>query len=62
MEKVKVFYAVNNRICGVGEELQTAMDNWLIDNPFIEIIRVLQDASGRMDHHLTITIFYKELN
>ncbi|MBI1999473.1 MAG: hypothetical protein HYS74_02380 [Parcubacteria group bacterium] len=55
MERVKVFYARN----GAGQ-LEKNINEWLDSmGDKIEITRTMQDASGRMDHHVTITIFYK---
>lgn len=55
MERVKVFYAVDN---SVGLEKQ--INDWLeLAGATVEITRVLQNASGRLSHHVTITIFYK---
>lgn len=52
MEKVKIFYECNN-----AAELERRINEWLDSNK-VNITRVLQDASGRLDHHVTITIFY----
>lgn len=52
MEKVKVFYGCND---AVG--LEKRINEWIEQNK-VNITRVLQDASGRLDHHVTITIFY----
>ena len=54
MEKVKVFYVCNN-----SNELDKMINKW-IDTEKPEITRVLQCATGRLDHHVTTTIFYKE--
>lgn len=55
MERVKVFYRRNN-----AEGLEKAINEWLeSQGDKIEITRTMQDASGRLDHHVTITIFYK---
>jgi len=55
MERVKVFYECNN-----AEGLEKAINGWLeSQGEKIEITRTMQDASGRIDHHVTITIFYK---
>ena len=55
MERIKVFYARNN-----AASLEMNINEWLDSmGDKIEITRTMQDASGRMDHHLTITIFYK---
>lgn len=56
MEKVKIFF---NR--GNSEALEGRINLWLSEmGDKIEITRVLQDASGQLDHQITITIFYKE--
>lgn len=52
MEKVKVFYGCND-----ATGLEKRINEWLDSNK-VKIVRVLQDASGRIDHHVTITIFY----
>lgn len=54
MEKVKVFYACNNSAL-----LEESINKWLGENR-VTIVRVLQSASGRMDHKVTITIFYNQ--
>ena len=57
MEKVKVFYGCND-----ADGLEERINDWLSEmGEKIEITRALQDASGRLDHHVTITIFYKTL-
>lgn len=52
MEKVKVFYGYND-----ATGLEKRINEWLELNK-VNIVRVLQDASGRLDHHVIITIFY----
>ena len=55
MEQVAIFYAVND-----PEGLQGRINKWLQEKgDKLEITRTMQDASGRLDHHVTITIFYK---
>ncbi len=55
MERVKVFYA-----CNSAGKLEKDINEWLDSmGDKIEITRAMQGASGRMDHHVTITIFYK---
>lgn len=55
MEQVKVFYRCNNT-----PGLEKEINDWLAKmSDTIEITRALQAASGRLDHHVTITIFYK---
>ena len=55
MERVKVFYERNN-----AEALEKRINEWLeSQGDKIEITRTMQDASGRVEHHVTITIFYK---
>lgn len=53
-EQVKIFYACND-----APGLENSINEWL-KHKSINIVRVLQDASGRLDHHVTITIFYTE--
>lgn len=52
MEKVKIFYGCND-----PNGLEKRINDWLDTNK-VNIVRVLQDAYGRLDHHITITIFY----
>ncbi|MBI2108948.1 MAG: hypothetical protein HYT93_02065 [Parcubacteria group bacterium] len=55
MERVKVFYGCND-----AEGLEQRINAWLDKmGDKIEITRTMQDASGRLDHDVTITIFYK---
>ena len=57
MEQVKVFFGRDD---AVG--LEERINHWLnIQGDSIEITRVLQDASGRLNHNVTITIFYKKI-
>jgi hypothetical protein len=52
--KVKTFY-----VCNATELLQDKINTWIAENdPDIKF--VTQCASGRMDHHVTTTIFYTE--
>jgi len=56
MEHVKVFYACND-----AAKLEKNINEWLDSmGDKIEITRTMQNASGRIDHHVTITIFYKK--
>lgn len=55
MERVKVFYACNN-----PSGLEEKINSWLEKAGDIEITRTMQDATGRLDHHVTVTIFYKQ--
>ena len=55
MEQVKVFY-----VCDNAERLEREINEWLKKmGDTIEITQTTQGASGRMSHHVTITIFYK---
>lgn len=55
MERVKVFHSCND-----APKLEKDINGWLdFMGDKIEITRTMQDASGRLDHHVTITIFYK---
>ena len=56
VEQVAIF-CVRNDEAG----LQKAVNAWLSqNNGAVEIVRVLQTASGRLDRNLTISIFYKK--
>lgn len=53
MEKAKVIYVCNNpRI------LEDRINEFLATG--VKVTRVVQAASGRMDHHVTVIIFYTE--
>jgi len=54
--KIKVFRAV------VGnQEVEKAINNWLLENPGIEFISMTQsDGGGEDDSGLVISILYKE--
>jgi hypothetical protein len=54
MEKVKIFYVVDD-----PKGLENQINEWLNSTSIIEITRVLQSSSGRLDHHTTVTIFYR---
>jgi hypothetical protein len=52
--KVKTFY-----VCNGTTQLQEDINTWISENnPDIKF--VTQCASGRLDHHVTTTIFYTE--
>jgi hypothetical protein len=52
--KVKTFY-----VCNGTTQLQEDINTWIAENnPDIKF--VTQCASGRLDHHVTTTIFYTE--
>lgn len=50
-----MFYACNN-----ADKLESDMNDWLGKNPEIQITGRLMQATGRMDHHVTVVIFYRE--
>ena len=53
--KVKTFY-----VCNDTQKLENLINDWIVDvKPNIKI--VTQCASGRLDHHVTTTIFYKDI-
>ncbi len=57
MEQVKVFY-----VCNSPARLETEINKWLSEmGDHLEITGRLQAASGRIDHHVTVTIFYKKI-
>lgn len=59
MENVKVFYE-NAHSTHSATKLEEKMNDWLNDmSESIEITRIMQTSTGRMDNHVTITIFYK---
>ena len=50
--KVKTFY-----VCNDTKKLEQLINDWIAEvNPVIKI--VTQCSSGRLDHHITTTIFY----
>ena len=52
--KVKIFYVCNNT-----ELLERLINDWISQvKPIIKI--VTQCSSGRIDHHVTTTIFYED--
>jgi hypothetical protein len=52
--KVKTFY-----VCNDTKKLEQLINDWIIEaKPIIKI--VTQCSSGRMDHHVTTTIFYED--
>ena len=56
VEQIAIFYKTNDEY-----GLQQAVNAWLNqNNGRVEIVRVLQTASGRIDRTLTISIFYKK--
>ena len=57
MRKVKVFYAINGRVGGI-KSLEDAINEFFGER-HIKVHNILQDASGRLDHHVTVTIFYE---
>lgn len=54
MIQTEIFRATNDE-----KGLQEKLNNWLNENPNIEIITVLQSQSGRLERNVVITIFYK---
>lgn len=48
-----VFYAVND-----PEDLQNQMNEFFRSHPNIQVVFMKQSASGRLDHHVTVTILY----
>jgi len=55
MLKTKVFYACNN-----PEGLENEMNDFLRSKPNIEVVQWLMQATGSMDHHVTVVCVYKE--
>lgn len=56
VEQVVVFQQTNN-----PDVLQNEVNAWLRQNHGkVEIVRVLQSQSGRLNYYVTITIFYKK--
>ena len=63
--KVKIF-SINNPIRGKGKNqlaFESQINEWLAQNPKIELLRVEQSASGGSFNPSTwlITVWYKEL-
>ena len=56
MEQVAIFYGESNEA-----GLQKSVNAWLSqNNGKVEIVRILQSQSGRLDRYTTISIFYKK--
>lgn len=47
---------MNNRVH--NKSLEEAINEFLNEH-HIKVLNILQDASGRVDHHVTVTIFYE---
>lgn len=57
MQQVEIFSVKNDT-----SKLKQDMNDWLRQmGETIEITRTIMAASGRLDHYITITIFYKVL-
>lgn len=57
VEQVVIF----QNTTGNEVELQKEVNDWLNRNSDrIEIVRTTQTASGGLEHHLTISVFYKK--
>lgn len=56
MERCKFFYDCNESV-----KLGETIDNWIVSNN-IKVTRMKTVATGRLDHHVTVVIFYEDLN
>lgn len=54
----KTFYAVNGYL-RPGLSLEDAINSWLRETQPFSICSIQQAASGRLDHHVTVSVFYE---
>lgn len=59
MEQVKIFFA-RLPIFVKPEDLEKKINNWLAENPNVEITRVVQSSTKFDGVSTTITIFYRK--
>lgn len=57
MVQVKMFLGINDEV-----KLEKDINTWFKENSNIEIVKILQTQSGRLDRHVVVSIFYKILS
>jgi hypothetical protein len=51
--KVQIFYSLNDEA-----RMQAAINGWLKEHPNVNVLRITQSQSGRIDRYLTISVWY----